>query len=74
MIGMFITNIFVIFLLLLLLLLLLFERVYCLTMPLGPNIIPDISSASICACTRSFNPEKFNAFLMVLFEQYLPCQ
>lgn len=47
-------------------------RIYCLTMPLGPNIIPDVSSASICACTRSFNPEKYNAFLMVLFEQYLP--
>jgi hypothetical protein len=47
------------------------DWVYCLTMPLGPNIIPDVSSASICACTRSFNPEKFNAFLMVLFEQYL---
>lgn len=47
------------------------DWVYCLTMPLGQDIIPDVTSASICACTRSFNPEKFYAFLMVLFEQYL---
>jgi len=47
------------------------DWIYCLTMPLGQDIIPDVTSASICACTRNFNPEKFYAFLMVLFEQYL---
>ena len=43
------------------------EWVYCLTMP---TVFPNITSASCCVLAKSFNPEKWNAVLQVLFEQY----
>lgn len=43
------------------------EWVYCLTMPTAFAGIP---SASVCVVTKNFNPERWNAVLLVLFEQY----
>lgn len=43
------------------------EWVYCLTMPTS---FPSVPSASCCLITKNFNPEKWNAMLLVLFEQY----
>jgi len=43
------------------------DWVYCLTMP---TAFANIASASCCVITKSFNPEKWNAVLQVLFEQY----
>lgn len=43
------------------------DWVYCLTLPVT---FPSVRAASLCVVCRNWNPEKWNAVLQVLFEQY----
>ena len=39
-------------------------------MPVDSDVCPDIKAASLVVVTKTFNPEKFNALLQILFQQY----
>ena len=47
------------------------DWIYVHTLPSRRDVTPDVTSVTLCAVSKIFNPERYQALLAILIEQYL---
>jgi hypothetical protein len=47
------------------------DWIYIHTLPSRRDVTPDVTSVTLCAVSKIFNPERYQSLLAILIEQYL---